>query len=152
MAIWRNRKTGKFKLGYGSAAKVEGPAVSGEQLWELAKHHHPGSPLGTKLFEGVPSTADFETLTAPRRAAISGEPAKSMISWLDEDGVMHYTTFGVEPDLDPYWVRYTDHDAQVIEKRFRRPPWADGKTDYDAWIKSLAEADKLATTGATTVR
>ena len=153
VGIWRNKKTGKYVLGYGEPARVQGPIVSGEQLWELVKHHHPGSPIVATLTDRVPSTEDFENMMAPRHAAVDPAPVKSTISWVDKEGVVHYTTFGMDPtEIDRYWVRYTDLHGQVVERRFRYEPWKQDKIEYENWIDSLKRAEQAEIHGAPTAR
>jgi hypothetical protein len=153
VGIWRNRETGKYVLGYGNPTSVQGPASSAEQLWESVKHHHPGDPVVATLTDRVPSTADFENAMAPRIAAIDPSPVKSMITWVDEGGAVHYTTFGMDPgQVDRYWVRFTDLDGQVVEKRFRMEPWKGSKIEYENWISSLRQKEKEEIHGAVTAR
>lgn len=153
VGIWRNKKDNKYILGYGDETSVEGPASTAEKLWESVKHHHPGEPIVATMTDRIPSTADFANVMAPRIADISPDPVRSMITWVDEGGVIHYTTFGMDPtELERYWVRYTDLQGQVIEKRFKMEPWLGGKIDYENWIGSLRQAEKAEIHGAPTVR
>ena len=77
-----------------------------------------------------------------------------MISWIDEQGTMHYTTFGVDHGKDlPYWVRYTDLDGKVIEKGFLKPPWLEGGAiEYGEWIHGLEQVEKVEAHGPSTFR
>ena len=94
------------------------------------------------MIDRVPSVEDFQALMAPRHAQVDASPVRSMISWVDEGGTMHYTTFGMDPtELERYWVRYTDESGQILTKRFKMEPWSGSKVDYVNWIESLKGAD-----------
>jgi hypothetical protein len=138
VGIWRNRENNKYVLSYGNPTRVEGPSSTVEKAFELVKHHHPGEPVAAAITDRVPSSEDFEALMAPRHAQIDNRPARSMITWVDESGTMHYTTFGMDPtEVEMYWVRYTDESGQVVTKRLSKAPWSEGKVDYVNWIESL---------------
>jgi hypothetical protein len=155
VGIWRNRKAQpeQYRLGYGDEAEVKGPVTSADEPWELVKHHHPGEEVAATMTDRVPSTKDFEALMAPRIAAVDPSPVRSMISWADEEGTVHYTTFGMDPnEVERYWVRYAGLDGKVVEKRFKMEPWKEAKDEYDKWISSLRQAEHDEIHGASTGR
>ena len=126
-------------LSYGNPTKVKGPSSTVEKAFELVKHHHPGEPVAAAMIDRVPSWEDFQALMAPRFAHVDKSPVRSMITWVDEGGTMHYTTFGMDPtQFDRFWVRYTDESGQTVTKRFAQEPWDKGKLDYMKWQESFA--------------
>jgi hypothetical protein len=153
VGIWRNRDSGKYVLGYGEHGKVRGPWQQEGKLWELVKHHHPGQVAWATMTERLPSKEDFEVLMGPRIVGEDKSAVKSTITWVDEEGTMHYTTFGMDPaEKEPYWVRVADHNGQIVEKRFPSPPWSGSKGQYEYWCRTMEEAENTAIHGPPTVR
>ena len=52
-----------------------------------------------------------------------------MITWVDEGGTMHYTTFGMDPsEFDRYWIRLYRRERPDRDEAFRKEPWGGARS------------------------